>query len=439
MLDLGLVFSNPVANRTVREAILSRLRSQSSTGSISVTNLVFPRQAYWKLKYPDIEWPLERRESMIAGQAFHRHFLNRVAREATVEQTLHWQGIIGRVDIYEDLPLEVKSTDTPIAPEDIKRIRPSYLEQLGIYCSMAGWERGYLLIFNRSGEPVLVAGSVAFDFLSGIRREVLRRRDAFKRALTQDDPSVLPQCPFAGTTCVFFNQGLCDCDPDEPKAFPIADLGSLTPNPDLAEAFRRRYEQSLTQPEAEYMTIEDLVRPRHAFLLKTSPLNKEEERDVAKDLRSADSYAFYKEFKRQCFAGSDYRAERKEHDGVRARIEFHDGRVLGFTKSSFIEPVKRYLITRTFKEPLLRLGFKCALAEKGRARLVVWYPNIPLENERVLVYDLSLQDLRAFKEEMERRIQAFRLAEETGDFSILPKCVPWRTKYCEYSSSCGCG
>ena len=128
---------------------------------------------------------------MLAGTGFHDHFIRRVATEATMEQTLEWEGIVGRVDIYDKLPLEIKTTDSPIDPTDVGRVRPSYLEQLGIYCGMANKERGHLLIFSRSGDQVLAGFSANFGYISGIRREILRRRDAFQAALKSGDPSNL--------------------------------------------------------------------------------------------------------------------------------------------------------------------------------------------------------------------------------------------------------
>ncbi len=57
-LDLANLFTEPEANRTVREGVLARLRANKGTGSISVTNLVFPRQAFYRVNFPDVEIPL---------------------------------------------------------------------------------------------------------------------------------------------------------------------------------------------------------------------------------------------------------------------------------------------------------------------------------------------------------------------------------------------
>lgn len=435
------LFGEPVANRTVRDAILARLRRHGGSSSLSVSNLVFPRQAYYGAKFPDVEIPLERRESMIAGTAFHKEFLDRVGREATVEQYLEWEGVRGRVDLYEELPLEVKRTDAPVTADDIKRLRPSYLEQLGIYCGMAGKDRGYLLVYNASGKgPLFTGAAVHYGLLSGIRREIKRRRDAFRNALESNDPSGLPACPFAGTTCVWSEQGICNCSPDEPRIYPVADLAVVAADAALGEEFGRRYQTSrrVSEPAELLLTPNDLARPRYAVLNRLTEGDGEDE-DVVEEMRSDDNYAFYREFRAQCFRGSDHRVERRELSGVRSWVAFNDGRVTLFTKCGFAQPVKRHLLARTFRDPFLRLAFNCVLAGQGRARLVVWYPEIPMEDERVLVYDLTVQDLQPFRDEMMARVEAIRQAIESGDVSGLPKCEAWRAKWCEHSPACGCG
>jgi len=355
-----------------------------------------------------------------------------------MEQTLEWEGIIGRVDIYEKLPLEIKTTDSAIDPSDVRRVRPSYLEQLGIYCGMAKQERGHLLIFNRSGDPILAGLSADFGYLSGIRREIIRRRDAFMSAIKTGNPSSLPNCLFAGASCVYFEKGICNCDPNVPASCPIADLSKVSPSLELAAEFARRYAEAKSTGLPDKNTVIDLLRPRYTYFSES--VEDEEDGDsLADNLRAADSYATYREFKRACFRGSDVRAETLKRNGVSGRVEFHDGRILIFTKCGFVEPVKRYSLTRAFPEQFLKMGFNCVLADKGRGRLVVWYPRVAAEQERILVYDVTVRDLRPFVQEMGDRLAALREARKSGDFSQLPKCQAWRAKFCGYADRCGCG
>jgi len=321
---------------------------------------------------------------------------------------------------------------------DVKRVRPSYLEQLGIYCGMANKERGHLLIFSRSGDQVLAGFSANFGYISGIRREILRRRDAFRAALKSDDPSDLPNCPFAGTRCVYFENDVCNCDPNVPATYAIANLSKVAPNRSLASEFAKRYAEATALGPTAKISVFDLLRPREAYYRGLLGDEGDEE-DVKDTLRAADTYALYREFKRACFKGSDIRAEILTRNEVKSRVEFHDGRVLVFTKCGFVEPVKRYLLTRTLPEPFLKLGFNCVLAGRGRGRLVVWYPKITDEEARILVYDVTLNDLRPFAKEMDDRAAALKEARATGDHSRLPKCQPWRHKFCDYADRCGCG
>jgi hypothetical protein len=303
---------------------------------------------------------------------------------------------------------------------------------------MANKERGHLLIFSRSGDQVLAGYSADFGYISGIRREIIRRRDAFRTALKSNDPSNLPNCPFAWTGCVFFENDVCNCDPSVPAAYPIADLAKVAPNPDLATEFAKRYKAAPALGPTDEITVFDILRPREAYF-RGLPGGQGDDEDVADALRDADAYALYREFKRACFRGSDFRTETFTRNGVKGRVEFHEGRVLVFTKCSFVEPVRRGSLVRTFPEPFLKLGFNCVLAGRGRGRLAVWYPRIVDEDSRILVYDITLNDLRPVSKEMDDRTAALRLARTSGDHSLLPKCQHWRHKFCDYGDRCGCG
>ncbi len=54
--------------------------------------------------------------------------------------------IVGKVDIYEDVPVEVKTTSS-ISP-DIYKGRTSYFEQPGIYCAVASMDFGRLFVYQ---------------------------------------------------------------------------------------------------------------------------------------------------------------------------------------------------------------------------------------------------------------------------------------------------
>jgi len=177
--NLSAVVSHIDANRTVKELIMARLKRQSQRQRISVTDLTGLRQAYFKRKFPDITPSLERQQLMWSGTGFHQLFGVAVSREEYLEQFVEVEGVVGRIDIYEDMPTEVKTTGSPLDESDIKRKRPYYLEQLGFYCAMVNNKKGRVVIYCRdaSSEQALAAFRVTFSDLGAIVAEMRKRRD----------------------------------------------------------------------------------------------------------------------------------------------------------------------------------------------------------------------------------------------------------------------
>src|SRR3989304_9677915 len=98
------------ANRTLRDELTAAIRTQSARRRISVTDLVNPRQAFFRRTRPDIQIPLERRQMMWAGTGFHELFGAAVSSEEYLEQFVEMDGIVGKSDIFEDEPGELKTT-----------------------------------------------------------------------------------------------------------------------------------------------------------------------------------------------------------------------------------------------------------------------------------------------------------------------------------------
>jgi len=69
------------ANRSVRDAIMARLRSQRPPERISAPDLLNLKQAYFRRKHPEITPPLERQQMMWTGTGFHEVFGAAVSSE----------------------------------------------------------------------------------------------------------------------------------------------------------------------------------------------------------------------------------------------------------------------------------------------------------------------------------------------------------------------
>jgi hypothetical protein len=373
---------------------------------------------------------MERSADMLAGSGFHDAFNWKVSSEEWVEQSVSYQDIHGRIDIFEDRPLELKTSKVIIEPDEIKTSRPGYLEQLGLYCAMVERPDGHILIYNRGQGRSLIGASVHFENLKGIQKEMIHRRDLLYEAIDDKDPSKLPACPWKGKGCMY--EGICNCGA-EASTFPIADLAQVQADQTLEEEFALRFKSAPTQ-QPEGIRINDLVYPRKAFF--KSAIGDEED-DLSENLAALESMAARREFKYRGLGVSGELTSRPVQFGdVIGRVEFHEGRTLWVARSSFVKPVERYGLASALEHAMLRLGFNAALANKGKSRLVVYYPNVPDDASKVMVYDFTWKNLDPIRDEAGRRAELLVEAKSSGNFSILPKCPQWMCKYCEHSATC---
>ncbi|MGH2626831.1 MAG: hypothetical protein ACRDHY_09300, partial [Anaerolineales bacterium] len=190
------------ANRTLKDVLVAVTSRRSARRRISVTDLLNPRTAFFQRTRPAIVPSPERQQAMMAGTGFHEVFGRTVSTEEFVEQLVEFEEIVGKIDIYEDLPLELKTTSS--IPTDILGWRTSNVEQVAMYCTMVGVSRGRLLYYRRAewGRlPALRAFDLEFADLPRIRAEMMRRRDLLREALHRGDPAALPRCEWFGRDC----------------------------------------------------------------------------------------------------------------------------------------------------------------------------------------------------------------------------------------------
>jgi len=246
-----------------------------------VTDLLNLKQAYFRRKYPEIVPPLEKQQ--------HKTFGSAVSSEEYLEQFVEAEGIVGKIDIYEKIPVEVKTTSTPVDTKDLLKYRPSYIEQLGMYCAMINVHEGEIIIYQRQEEELpstsqLVVYHVTFPDLEAIREIMRRRRDLLVQALIDNDPGNLPVCPWFNRQCDYFQ--VCDCaTASVPVLHEIADLaGEIHVDNMTCEQLINKMVGA--QP-SQLFGINDIVFPRKAYFerLKSSEEVGEEKGEY---LRSMD-------------------------------------------------------------------------------------------------------------------------------------------------------
>ena len=439
--DITSYVSRIEANRSVKDALMQKLRTRRPPYRISVTDLLNLKQAYFKRKYPEIVPPLEKQQIMWAGTGFHKTFGSAVSSEEYLEQFVEAEGIVGKIDIYEKIPVEVKTTSAPVDKKDLLRHRPTYVEQLGMYCAMVNAHEGEIIVYLRLGEELhptssLLVYHVTFPDLEAIRDEMRRRRDLLIQALISNDPRNLPICPWFNRQCDYSQ--VCDCETSTvPSSYEIADLAREIRVDDSAQ------EQLLTKLASStpsfHIRLNDLVFPRKAYferlkLQETASEGVREER--GEYLHSMDKRGFLSALRDSLSYGTPGEAQRVpvRYAQLGDLVQIWQNSPTILRDPKFYSVVERERLARTFPHYFLRLGFECALTDHAQGRLLVYYPYISREDAKLMVYDVIFRNLAALKDEAIQRAELITQAQSPWE---LPKCPTWMCPNCDYIGQCG--
>ena len=425
------------ANRSVKDALMQSLKTRRPPYRVSVTDLLNLKQAYFKRKYPEIVPPLEKQQLMWAGTGFHRTFGSAVSGEEYLEQFVEAEGIVGKIDIYEKIPVEVKTTSTPIDTRDSLQHRPAYIEQLGMYCAMVKAHEGEIIIYQRQREESpstspLVVYHVSFPDLEAIREEMRRRRDLLVQALISNDPSNLPVCPWLNRGCDYSQ--VCDCaSTSVPASHEIAELAGEV-YVDSTTCQRLLSKMAHSQPP-QLFGINDIVFPRKAYF-KRLKFVEEVPGDREEHLRSMDERGFLDALRDSLRYGAPGEAQRipVQYSPLADLVQIWQDLPTILRDPKFSSLVERERLPRAFSHYFLRLGFDCALTENPKGRLLLYYVRVPKEDAKLMVYDVSFRKLDAIRAEALRRVELLEKAETVFQ---LPKCPSWLCSYCDYRVECG--
>jgi len=439
--DISSYVSRIEANRSAKDALMKKLKTRRPPYRISVTDLTNLKQAYFKRKYPEIVPPLEKQQLMWAGTGFHKFFGSAVSSEEYVEQFVEADGVVGKIDIYEKIPVEVKTTSTPVESKNLQRYRPTYIEQLGMYCAMVNAGEGEIIIYQRGEEelspnPILVVYHVTFPDLETIKDEMRRRRDILVQALVSNDPSNLPVCPWLNKRCDYSR--VCDCKTSSvPISYKIAELAGQIR---VDEAGREQLLSKLASPEPSQLRINDVVFPRKAYFerLKSQKIVAGEEIREGKGgyLRSMDEHGFLSALRDSLVYGVPGEVQRipTQHPLPGNLVQLYQNLPTILRDPKFSSVVERERLPWTFPHYFLRLGFECALTDHARGRLLMYYVKVPKEDAKLMVYDVSFRNLAALKAEALWRVELLTKAKSPWE---LPRCPSWMCPNCDYRGDCG--
>ena len=213
---------------------------------------------------------------MLSGTGFHEIFSDIVSTEEYVEQLLEYKGIIGKVDIFEDIPIELKTTSS--IPNNIYKEKLSYIEQLGMYCAMADCDKGQLIIYKRGNgqkKAILKVFDISYLNIEKIKTNMLERKEMFQDALANKNPDDLPKCEWYKKRCDYSKH--CNCSTAS-LGEPIINHDEITisPNEDAVAHFTSELLEERVFRMDRNLNLDNLIFPRKYVLSKTNNVSSNE-------------------------------------------------------------------------------------------------------------------------------------------------------------------
>ena len=254
---------------SLTQELVAGLRQAPAERPLVVTDLLDLRRAYFRRRAA-VPIPAERRERVESGRELHLATAALLAPARFREVRVRREGIVGQIDLFEDRPVEIKTTAHPPPAGELARWRPAYIEQLGMYCALVDHPVGRLVLVevDETERPTRVRiFDCRFASLDAILEEMRRRADLLRAAIRAESAASLPRCPWYQSSCEYRVAGACDCVGDEPAAgTEIADqVDGLSED----EAAGRQLTEALRSGQAAgelpaARRFRDLIYPRRA-------------------------------------------------------------------------------------------------------------------------------------------------------------------------------
>ena len=414
---------------------------------VSVTELVELRPAYHRLVHPVPAGP-ERRARMEAGRALHDRLERLLASPEHREVRIARDGLIGRVDVLDDVPVEIKTTGRLTEGVPITEARPLYVDQLGMYCALTERPSGRLIVVQPgpSGRPGATVYVATFRELPEIRRRMADRAEEFRRALAVRDPSGLPRCPWLGRGCEFEAAHACDCTGDEPPdPAPVRELlVGLDERAELARPVAELLERPApTDAPATIERYRELAYPREAYWTRMAPDAAPEAppRGAPDEGSASVEVELYPRLRGVLEGGSVGAFEFRTAPGEAPNepVMLWEGAPLLLKTSRARWPARADRLALRQPHYLLELGLRCAALGVERGRLVIGYERPERTEDRLQVFDVRFAPLAPWIELLRIRRADLLEALARREPGPLPPCPEWMFAACPYRARCGDG
>jgi hypothetical protein len=421
--------------------LIARLPPANTPRSVSVTDLVAPRRAFWRAFSP-VELTPERQERVAVGRSVHRRLGIALSREGALEVRARRGGIVGRIDLLSDVPVEVKSTASSVAPDQLREARPDQLEQLAMYCALSERRSGRLLTVTvADGRATAVqAVDVGLATPENVELEMRERAAAVRTAWAAQTPAGLPACRWFGRGCEFQEAGVCDCIGGEPDASPaiLNEVRDVTERSEIAERLASRLKEIPEPVEAPLVErFRDLLYPRRTYFERTVP----EDGPRPPPRSRVEPLDLFGRLTWAVEAGPLGEVTR-----LPPRSDEPEEEVAGFRGSPFLVRTSRgaaraapgSLLERQ-PQYALELGFRCLAAGVSSAHLVLGRERAAEDPSRVQAFRFEFRPTSAVARVWRERRRLLAAAFREKDPAPLPACPDWMVADCPYRSECACG
>lgn len=412
-----------------------------------MTDLLALRRAYFRAVVPGVPIPPARQARLDQGRTVHRVVGSRLGREGLLEARVRREGIVGRIDILSEVPVEVKTAGSFVEPENLASVRPDHLEQLAMYCAIVGRPVGRLLTLLVGGKVVSDVQALDLSFRSPERilEEMRRRADLLWTAWATARPDALSRCPWFGRGCEFEAANACHCTGEEPieSSQILEEVSSIVAREDVRARVQGEIAGPLSSEEAPTLTrFREVLYPRRAFFERTAPARETvpapEGGESLTPSRPPDLYGRLMEALESGPAGEvariPPRAEEPEEDvaGFRGRP------LLTRTSRAWARFRPEEIIARS-PQYALELGFRCAVTGTDSGFLVLGFEKAETDTDRVQVLEVRFRTLTPFARRLREQSAALATALRERAPGRLEACPDWMVPDCPYRSECGCG
>jgi hypothetical protein len=432
--------------------LTARLGRETGQRSVGVTDLLNLRRAFYRVVAPAVPIPPARQARLDQGRTLHRTLGTRLAPEGTLEARVRRDGLVGRIDILAELPIEVKTATSFVDPSELSTYRPDHVEQLGMYCALVDRPTGRLLtlVTSSSGAPEVQAVDLAFRSTPRVLAEMRRRAELLRSAWAETRVDPLPRCPWYGRGCEYQEASVCACTGQEEPVAPTIheEVESVSAREDVRERIRSALAEPVPPEEATPVgRFRELLYPRRSYFERTAPASAlgtgptpttPLPRGASPPSPKPDLYARLSEALESGPAGEVARLPARSAELEEEVVGFRGRPVLVRTSRAWARFRAVEVVARA-PQYALELGLRCATIGATSGIVVVGFERAEVDRDRLQVLELRFVSLTPFSRFYRERSRALADALRDRTPESLPSCPDWMVTDCSYRSECGCG